>query len=487
MGEVIKQEYCHGGDNASFDEVCSELRADMMSERERETQPIAMPSQNDTATPAVETVEHSEAESIEAEGSDLQPYNLQPYNPQPDFSFTDNPTTSTKRVEELPIWGLPKHLQNVINEVKDGLNCNRDFCVVAMFSAIATMLGKRVSSKFINYTNYATLWLVMVGFTATGKSKPLSFFFRPIKDMEKKAFDTYTAEMKEWEKAKDMNRCKPVHRHVLINNPTDEKMLQELYINGSVTWIADELRTLFGSLGKYSKSGSDSSVGNMLSIANNEDVLITRVTSEPLYIKEPNLNIFGGIQPDILKRVMGGKGYTADGFFQRFLFAFPEVREASETKDIIISEKTYTTWRDTIRQCEVLNLHLTETEEAKKLHLSTINRWERDAFNTETSELGGVYSKMCTHLCRWSIVATALSGESIITEDIMKYSIECMEYFLWCAERVLCLILNPRQSEKEPTKAEVFKQLKQWYGDINQSKMAEALGISQQAVSKLLK
>ena len=89
MGEVIKQEYCHGGDNASFDEVCSELRADMMSERERETQPIAMPSQNDTATPAVETVEHSEAESIEAEGSDLQPYNL-----QPDFSFTDNPAKS---------------------------------------------------------------------------------------------------------------------------------------------------------------------------------------------------------------------------------------------------------------------------------------------------------------------------------------------------------------------------------------------------------
>ena len=70
MGEVIKQEYCHGGDKASFDEVCSELRADMMSEREGETQPIAMPSQNDTATPAVETVEHSEAESIEAEGSD---------------------------------------------------------------------------------------------------------------------------------------------------------------------------------------------------------------------------------------------------------------------------------------------------------------------------------------------------------------------------------------------------------------------------------
>ena len=49
MGEVIKQKYCHGGDNASFDEVCSELRAEMMSESERETQPIAMPQP--TATP----------------------------------------------------------------------------------------------------------------------------------------------------------------------------------------------------------------------------------------------------------------------------------------------------------------------------------------------------------------------------------------------------------------------------------------------------
>lgn len=74
MGEVIKQEYCHGGDNASLDEVCSGLRAEMMSESERAMQPIAMPQP--TATP-------------QREGENN---NKQPTTTQPDFSFTDNPT-----------------------------------------------------------------------------------------------------------------------------------------------------------------------------------------------------------------------------------------------------------------------------------------------------------------------------------------------------------------------------------------------------------
>ena len=68
----------------------------------------------------------------------------------------------------------------------------------------------------------------------------------------------------------------------------------------------------------------------------------------------------------------------------------------------------------------------------------------------------------------------------------MKYSIECMDYFRLCGEKAFCLIEGGDQT-KEPTHGEVFKLLRKWYGDFNQSQMAEALGITQQVISKFLK
>lgn len=93
MGEVINQEYCHGGDNTSFDEVCSELRAEMMSGGAM--QPIAMPQH--TATP-------------QRVGEDN---NTQPTTIQPDFSFTDNPTQN----QSVGIFTV-KSANQVIEEAK---------------------------------------------------------------------------------------------------------------------------------------------------------------------------------------------------------------------------------------------------------------------------------------------------------------------------------------------------------------------------------
>lgn len=425
---------------------------------------------------------------FEAENADA----LQPTinNPIFDFSVDEQPNSSPDEVVELPMWGLPTELQNVVEEVTNGFQCSRDYAVASMMVASSTMMGKSVSSKFNNHLNFPSLWIAIVGRTASGKTAPLSFFFKPIELMEREAIKSYRRELQQWEKQDIKERGdKPKYRHRLINNPSDESVLLELSSNKSICWKTDELRTMFDSWGKYSKNGGGTIIGNLLSIFNNGDVNITRVTSEPIYIPEPNLNIIGGIQPPVLKRVMGNRGFADDGLFQRFLFVFPEGKDIPPFADVAISDNVRGVWSSTIdRLAHIDCLTLSETTSAKQMHVEAINRWrgECNEHYRDIEAMTSLLQKLEIHLCRWSIVTAVLSGQQAITDDIMHYSIECMEYFKRCGEKAFCLIANDDDQSKEPTKADGIKLLKKLNPDLSQPKIAEVMGCSQPYVNKIL-
>ena len=419
-------------------------------------------------------------------------------DPQPDFSLTDDPEPSpddtTAEVTELPTWGLPEPLRNVVDEVTKGYQCSRDYAVASMMVATSTMLGKRVSCGFGSYSNFPSLWIAIVGRTASGKTAPLSFFFKPIELMEREAFANYRMELQEWEQTDPKVRGeKPEFHHLLINNPSDESVLRELAVNGNICWKTDELRTMFDSWGKYSKNGGGTIIGNLLSIFNNVDVNITRVTSEPIYIPEPNLNIIGGIQPPVLKRVMGNRGFADDGLFQRFLFVFPEATDIPQFADNAISDQARQQWNMTIeRLARIGNLQLHEIDTAKQMHVDYINqlRGECNEHYREIEAMTSLLQKLEIHLCRWSIAVAVLSGQQEITAEVMQYSIECMEYFKRCGEKAYCLIANEESQPQELTRGDIFMLLQKWYGKdepINQSALARALHVTQQAINKYFK
>lgn len=405
-----------------------------------------------------------------------------------DLSWADHPGTPPDDVRELPIWGLPTDLQRVVVDVTDGYQSNRDFVVASMFAATATMLGKRVWSVFGNHTNYATLWIAIVGDTASGKTEPLSFIFNPIMALEREAYKRYQNELQQWEMTDAVDRgAEPEYRHNLINNPSDESVLHELSVNESVCWFADELRTMFDGFGKYAKNGGGTIIGNLLSIFNNKDVQITRVTTKPKYLTEPNLNIIGGTQPSILKRMMGNSGFVDDGLFQRFLFVYPDTTDIPQFADVCINDDVREIWNDTIARLSTVNGKVSETDHARQLHIDAINRW-RDVCNSQYRNIAAMKSllrKLEIHLCRWSIVAAVLSGEPCITAEVMRYSIECMDYFRLCGEKAFCLVAN-ESKPKELTNAEVMRLFNSRYPIVNQSKFAEAIGKTQALVSKTI-
>jgi len=126
------------------------------------------------------------------------------------------------------------------------------------------------------------LWLILVGGSSDGKSEPLKFAFKPISLLERELYKDYKKSLEIcYGSEKSDKGAKPEYIHYVINNSTDESVLHELSVNGSICWKADELRVLFDGFGKFSKNGGGTIVGNLLSIFNNIDVSISRVTQDP--------------------------------------------------------------------------------------------------------------------------------------------------------------------------------------------------------------
>lgn len=403
-----------------------------------------------------------------------------------DFSKLKSPLESPKEITKLPIWALPTDIQSIIDDVTKGYRCNRDFVVGSLMGAVACLVGKRVTSHRENYTNHATLWLAIVGDSATGKSQPLSFFFKPIHAEEDDAYYRYQEDNRQW-KENDCKGIKPCYKHRLINNPTDEAVLTELSVNGDITWYADELRVIFEGFGKYQKTGGGTIIGNLLTIFEYNPISVSRKTSEPERLKHPHLNIIGTTQPSILKRFMGNKGFTEDGLFQRMLFVFPEQKKRPPRTKHIISDNSKKWWGEYAKHLSTATFEdMFETAEAEKLHDDVLERWdmEIEEYRREgITEMVSLISKLNYHLCRWCACVAVLRGEHCIKSEVMRYSIECMEYFKWCGERALCLLHND-PSKREPTAKELIRQLFKKYPDMVKSKVAEGLGITRQTFNQ---
>lgn len=428
-----------------------------------------------------------------ADGQVFQAQNEPVNNPHFDFTVGDaqepSPDDTTAEVTELPIWGLPPELQNVIEDVTKGYRSYRDFVVASLMCATACIVGKRVTAHYDNYINHATLWLMTVADSSRGKSTPLQFFFKPIQEMEDEAYNRYQEEKQQWR----ANKCEgeePIFHRKLMGNATDEVVLKALAKVDDLCWFNDEMRATIESWGLYKNGANGVIVANLMNIFGYSSTSIDRVGYQ-LRVKHPNLSIVGTTQPSVLKQMMGKKGYDKDGMFQRFLYAFPERRKRPPRTKHIIDDISKSVWNEYVGHLTSQDYgDIYETPEAEQIHDAVLQKWDSQADEYEEHgiiAMGAYVDKLSYHLCRWCACVAVLRGNQRIDADVMRYSIECMEYFKWCAERAFCLIANGEDRPKEPTTAELVKLLAKRYPNMVKAKVAEGLGITRQTFNQFFR
>lgn len=390
----------------------------------------------------------------------------------------------------LPTWGIP-HLESGVNHIADIYGCSPDYVVMGQMTAVSSAIGKNILSYDGKFYNYGMTWNMIVGQQGTCKSEPLNLALQPLLDINKEMNEEYKKQKKLW----TPDIPEPIYTPTIVGDATPEYLYDLMGRGGAVTTYYDEIANLEENCNRYNKSGETST---LLSIYSGKQIFVNRKSGEPILIPNPFLNITGTIQPDTLAKVYGKEAYINNGYLARWLFAFPQNQAIQMYNENILNQTILRRYDKFIRYIATANnLGVVPfTSGAKKLYADYFNLLQKKKMNATDSYESGIYSKLQIHVQRWALTTfTArlfeLNEKMEISDEVMRYSIDCMGYFEHTALKVRELIYrnrNLRNQPKEIGKEEVIQKMVDYYPNAgkNKQQLADLLSVSRPFISKIL-
>jgi len=396
---------------------------------------------------------------------------------------------------QLPIDGLSDDAKKILESVTETYQCSRDIVLSAMYAAVGAAVGKRIRIYDGKYYNYPCLWIVVVAPSGSNKSTPVRQILRPLIDRDSANYKLYKDEMKAYRKAQDDSVEKPIFKQLLISDSTPEARNKALSIStNGILLYRDEIKGFLDDIGRYTRSGE---VSQLLSIYDNDNIVINRKSDDTLLIEQPFMSILGTIQPDVLADAFGRDLLMNNGFVQRWMFVYPDDVPPSMYSESSVSQPIISMWNDYINRLLDFDFAsnrlgmLYITNEAKQLYVDYYDKLQLKKSGA-CGYMASVYAKLQIMVERWAGITHLLGNEpdmSRILPEEMEYSVRCMDYFERCAEKVyMKLTEGKRQPEvKSMGKEEMIANVYHLTNPISQSAVADALGCSKQFISKCLK
>lgn len=279
-------------------------------------------------------------------------------NAKPIFIEAPRPLDQTLRpVEDLTPECLPGILQDWLTAAATVIGCPIDFLALSAITIAGSLIGPRVRIKPILNSNWfvvPNIYAGIVGLPSTKKSPALDEARKPLLRLQAIARQIYATKKADYEiearyfekdekdvrnKSKTADEYKnrlasmskpsrPTLRRFETNDATSPKMIQFLSENpNGMVLTRDELTGWLKSLEAEYDQASRAFYLELWKgaitydhgrVSENRDVVLTSGT----------LSIIGGIQPSRLQHYIS-EAYSydnADGFPQRFLFAYPNPR-----------------------------------------------------------------------------------------------------------------------------------------------------------------
>lgn len=408
-------------------------------------------------------------------------------------------STETFTEPTLPTDWLSPKVQDYIRTVSESYGCPQEFVVASCFLTAGIAAGKKVQLVTNPYTNYPCDFICMVGKPSRNKTGPLKEVTSPLREQDKVAFTTYIKEKAAYDLDKRENKNyegeQPVFHQRVAGDSSPESRNALLAQGDMIIIVADELKSLIDSFGRYSKGGNGSSaeISQLLSIWSNVSFVINRKSEDTKLVDDPAMSIIGGIQPALIGKTFGTNALMDSGFTQRFLFVFPDkVNFVKRCDRKRMTQEMRTRWHDIIDRLfsmEPLTLQL--SHEAEQLYAEYADANDMKADTEEDDYIGGVIQKMNIHVPRLAIMAHLLSdhwSEPVITGDAMRYAIRVADYFIRIhIEHIYPLLREQNTVQRQLTNADLLRMVKRQFKIKSQNSLAEALGVSQQYVNKTLK
>jgi len=229
--------------------------------------------------------------------------------------------TNAQKSLDIPLDLFPKVFREYGKELKFILNIPNNFVVGGILAALSAAIGNSVKIYTKDQSNTASIFIILVGGSGTGKTPAIERLLAPLQIIEDRITIDYKMAYANWKNNKNAEGIspgnKPIKESLKITGGNMEGILKRLQDSPKGMVIAtDELAGFFNSLNQYRK-GDD--VQTYLSIWSNQNIDVIRKNIDEGYlITKPFLSIIGGIQPGTFKKIISSIG-SEDGFLWRFL------------------------------------------------------------------------------------------------------------------------------------------------------------------------
>ncbi|MCF7559424.1 DUF3987 domain-containing protein [Sabulilitoribacter multivorans] len=359
----------------------------------------------------------------------------------------------------FPVHVLPATFRNLVKGLNESLKFPIDYTGTAILVAIATAIGTTAKVKVKDkWYEFASLFTCIIGNAGANKTHPISTVFKALKAIDKETHDVFVKKYKEYETyqktpARERQIMVPVPEPILtkliLSNYTPEALSKRLNDNPrGCTVLTDELASFFEGMNNYSKADNSS---YYLSFWSNQATTIDRVSKPvPLLINTPFLSIIGGLQPRMLSKVFHSRKLDS-GFFQRFLFAFPQEMKKEPINDNVLDAKIYEEYSNFITN------YIKDTTGKTKTRELGWTKGAKDYFydwqtkncvlvneNQDTIK-GEIIAKFDNHFIRLSLILQMMEDpeSTEIGISAVRGANALCKYYLNCAFKVLAKIQNP--------------------------------------------
>lgn len=366
------------------------------------------------------------------------------------------------RKYDFPVEVFPSKIQKIVAELYDKSNFPKEYTGACTLNVVSVATGGLVAIKVKEgFTVKGNRYDMLISPPGTYKTPVIDFCFARIKKLQYEAHKKYLKEKKQYEKEYSnavrnddavaiAQLEEPSYKQRIAQDTTPEALFDILKKNpNGVGIVVDEMVGWISNQNRYNQDSSHI----WLSIFNNNDVYINRVSKEEVFIRHPYLSLMGGIQPEVLKKAF--KKISNNGMFERICITYlPDLPQTYLNENDVRSsiEKSY----DEI----ILKLIDTEFkgEDPKLDYVFEINLSEKannvyfaydkklvDMSNETDSEiLQGYYSKNKSIVVKNCLLLHLLSYASgeikdwkvDISEDTMSKAVRLTDYFISMWQRI---------------------------------------------------
>lgn len=271
-------------------------------------------------------------------------------------------------------------------------------------------------------THPPMLWCILVDPPSSGKTPIMKTGLRPLWTIERRHHEQYEEARRAYIADKSPDATPPQRLEVVLNDATVEAIFKALHTNSrGVAFYTDEVAKLFGSMGRYAKSGGNADEAFFLEAFSGGTQKKSRSKDEqgPQMIFNVFMSILGSTQPGILSGLVGGNK-TLNGFLARFLYSYPAATPKAHYHNNTPDPAHALAWDKIISILYAIPYtpalfedhptpHIVRLSPgAREAYIDFYNRNAKDINETDDETVQGILGKFDTYVLRMALVLECL-------------------------------------------------------------------------------